>query len=63
MKNRGLESFASALSGTRGGMDTVITERALRHKPLLLEALGPHDFLHRFNKVLVKHPELQIYQI
>ena len=58
-----LESFASALSGTRGGVDTVITEHALRNKPVLLEASGPHDFLHRFNEVLAKHPELQNYQI
>jgi hypothetical protein len=58
-----LDSFASALSGTRGGVDAAIAEHALRHKPMLLEASSPHDFVRRFNEVLARYPELQIYQI
>lgn len=58
-----LESFASALSGTRGGVEAVITEHALRHAPVLLGASGPHDFIHRFNDLLASRPELRAYRI
>src|SRR6266568_2938702 len=58
-----LESLASALSGTRGGADSVITERALRNAPVLLEASGAHDFIHRFNDMLASHPSLRAYQM
>jgi len=58
-----LASFASALSGTRGGADSVITEQALRNAPVLLEASGAHDFIHRFNDVLASHPNLRVYQM
>jgi hypothetical protein len=58
-----LESLASALSGTRGGADSVITERALRNVPVLLEASGAHDFIHRFNDMLAGHPSLRAYQM
>ena len=58
-----LESLASALSGTRGGADSVITERALRNAPVLLEACGAHDFIHRFNGVLAGHPSLRVYRM
>src|SRR6266581_3284803 len=58
-----LESLASALSGTRGGADSVITERALRNAPVLLEASGAHDFIHRFNGVLAGHPSLRVYRM
>jgi hypothetical protein len=56
-----LESFASALSGTRGGMDSRITEHALRDAAALLEASGPHDFVHRFDDVLAGDPSLRVY--
>ena len=58
-----LESLASALSGTRGGADSVITERALRNAPVLLEASGAHDLIHRFNDVLAGHPSLRAYRM
>src|SRR2546425_646382 len=58
-----LESLASALSGTRGGADSVITERALRNAPVLLDASGAHDFIHRFNGMLAGHPSLRAYQM
>jgi len=58
-----LESFASALSGTRGGVEAVITEHALRYAPVLLGASGPHDFIHRFNDLLASRPELRAYRI
>jgi len=58
-----LDSFASALSGMRGGVDAVIAERALRNAPVLLEAAGPHDFIHRFNGVLANDPTLQVYRM
>ena len=58
-----LESFASALSGTRGGADALIVEQALRHAPALLEASGPHDFIHRFNDMLAADPSLRVYQM
>jgi len=58
-----LASFASALSGTRGGAGSVITEQALRNAPVLLEASGAHDFIHRFNDVLAGHPNLRVYQM
>src|SRR6266568_2883792 len=58
-----LESLASALSGTRGGADSVITERALRNALVLLEASGAHDFIHRFNGVLAGHPSLRVYRM
>jgi hypothetical protein len=58
-----LDSLASALSGTRGGADSVITEQALRHASVLLEASGAHDFIHRFNDMLASHPSLRVYQL
>src|SRR6266498_1271808 len=58
-----LESLASALSGTRGGADSVITEQALHNAPVLLEASGAHDFIHRFNDVLASHPSLRVYRM
>ena len=58
-----LESFASALSGTRGGADFLIVEQALRHAPALLESSGPHDFIHRFNDMLAADPSLRVYQM
>jgi hypothetical protein len=58
-----LESFASALSGTRGGADSLIVAQALRHAPGLVEASGPHDFIHRFNDVLANDPGLRVYQM
>ena len=58
-----LESLASALSGTRGGADSVITEQALRNAPVLLEASGAHDFIRRFNDMLAGHPSLRVYQM
>jgi hypothetical protein len=58
-----LESFASALSGRRGGADSLIAEQALRHAPALLEASGPHDFIHRFNDMLAADPSLRVYQM
>jgi hypothetical protein len=58
-----LESFASALSGTRGGIDSVITEQALRNASALLDASGPHDFIRRFNDMLASHPGLHVYQM
>ena len=56
-----LESFASALSGTR--IDSVITEHALRNAGTLLEASGPHDFIQRFNDVLAADPGLRVHQM
>jgi len=58
-----LVSFASALSGARGRTDSVITEQALRNAPVLLEASGAHDFIHRFNDMLANHPSLRVYQM
>jgi hypothetical protein len=58
-----LESLASALSGTRGGADAVIREQALRNAPVLLEASGAHDFVHRLNDVLAGQPSLHGYRI
>ncbi len=58
-----LESLASALSGTRGGADFVITEQALCNAPVLLEASGAHDFIHRFNGMLTGHPSLRAYRM
>jgi len=58
-----LDSLASAMSGTRGGTDSLIAEQALRHAPELLEASGPHDFIHRFNDLLANHPGLRVYQM
>jgi hypothetical protein len=58
-----LESFASAVGGTRAGADSSIAEQALRHAPALLEATGPHDFVHRFNDMLADHPGLRVYQM
>jgi hypothetical protein len=58
-----LESFASALSGTRGRMDSVIAEHALRNALALLEASGPHDFIHRLNDTLASDPVLRVYQM
>jgi len=58
-----LESFASALSGTRGGADAVIAEHALRHAAALLEASDARDFVRRFNGVLASHPDLRVYQM
>ena len=58
-----LESFASALSGTRGGIDSAIVEHALRHAPVLLQASGPHDFVHRFDDVLAVDPSLHAYRM
>lgn len=58
-----LASFASALSGRQGGADSAITERALRNAPVLLEASGAHDFIHRFNDMLASHPSLRVYRM
>jgi len=58
-----LESLASALSGTQGGADSVITEQAVRNAPVLLEASGAHDFIRRFNDMLASHPNLRVYQM
>ena len=58
-----LDSFASALSGTRGGADFLIAEQALRHASALLEASGPHDFIHRFNDMLAADPSLRVHQM
>jgi hypothetical protein len=58
-----LESFASSLAGTRGGIDSVIAEHALRNARTLIEASDPHDFIHRFNGVLASHPGLRVYQL
>src|SRR5262245_41512846 len=58
-----LESFASALSGTRGGADADISAHALLNASILLEASGPHEFILRFNAMLGSHPTLYAYQI
>ena len=58
-----LDSLASALSGTRGGADAVISERALRHAPELLEASSAHDFIRRLNAVLASDQGLRAYQM
>jgi len=58
-----LDSLVSALSGTRGGADAAITERALRNAPVLLEASGAHDFIRRFNDILASDPVLRVYPI
>lgn len=58
-----LESLASVLSGTRGGMDSVIAEHALRNAPRLLDASSAHDFIHRLNDTLASDPRLRVYQM
>jgi hypothetical protein len=58
-----LASLAPMLSGTRGEVDSVITEKALRNSPALLEAFDAHDFIHRFNDMLASYPSLRIYQM
>ena len=58
-----LESFASALGGSRGEVDSVIAEHALRNAPLLLDASNAHDFIRRFNDMLASHPGLRVYQM
>jgi len=58
-----LQSFASALSGTREGVDSAITEHALRNAPVLLEASSAHDFVRRLNDVLAGYPRLHAYQM
>jgi hypothetical protein len=58
-----LDSFASALTGTRGGADSLVAEQARRGAPALLEASGAHDFVHRFNGILTSDPRLSAYQM
>ena len=58
-----LDSLASALSGTRGGADSLITEQALRNASVLLEASDAHDFIHRLNDTLASDPRLRVYQM
>jgi hypothetical protein len=58
-----LESFASALAGTRGGIDSVIVEQTLRSAPVLIEASGPQDFVYRLNRVLASDPRLRLFRI
>ena len=55
-----LESFAQTVSGRAG---SAIAEHALRNSQVLLEASGPHDFVHRFNGTLANDPGLRAYAI
>jgi hypothetical protein len=51
-----LESFAQAMSGEAG---LPLTGHALRNARILIEASGPHDFVHRFNGTLADDPGLR----
>jgi len=55
-----LDSFAQTVGGEAG---SAIAEHALRNAGTLLEASGPHDFVHRFNGTLANNPRLQAYAI
>ena len=55
-----LESFGAAVGGTAG---SAVAAHALRNAPTLLQASGPHDFVHRFNEVLGSDPGLSAYRI
>ena len=55
-----LESFAAAVGGAGG---SAVAGHALRNASALLDASGPHDFVHRFNAVLASDPSLRAYRI
>jgi hypothetical protein len=55
-----LDSFAVAVGGAQSA---AVAEHALRNTRALLEASGPHDFIHRFNEMLGSHPGLSVYRI